>query len=552
MKEKILVSEFLLSDKPSKKFQSVCTAISEILLPLGFKYRKSSNDVIKRDTDFVYIIKFSRTRKINPIVFNVNICVQSDVIKSWQQSCGDVIADGKIVDIPLVSLTRRKELFSHYEFRTVSDAQEVVDDIVMQIKRYALLFFKRFSNINKLLNDVEQSCLLPHRPDISANIELRLLKEWLLEKKEESFVKNNSNSIESFQAQVKQLVVEGSDIEDYKNTLLAYKDFLEALVQEDKCNIKAINQLAIVYTELYEPGGRALALLDGVLNDQDDNLNEKEKVELYTNLAMLYDYDIEQRQPEQALLLLEEVVSLKPKFANPYNALAIIYAEQEKYEKALELLEKAISLDDLSLYKYNYAVCLCRAGSYSKAKAVLKSISTDWRLDEDAFQAYYLLGYCHAILKEDDEAKDIADDMSTSGIKHSTITAAEIAGIYYMCGEYKKHNNFFDKYKDDHYISVDWLACYFYSLCQLNQDVKDLLFEFIEQKQRRIEELERADFSQIGEHIKKEYIDAIDIEIVDISKMYHMVTVKNIKPQIKGYVNFLRKCYFIDCPVHSK
>lgn len=546
------IKEFSPNDKPSEKFHCICMAVAKFLLPLGFKYRKSSSDIIKRENDFAYIIKFIRTRKLNPIVFNVHICVQSDVLKNWRQKQqDDLSANGDILEINLASLTKRRETSLNYEFRTASDAQEVVDDIVRQIKRFALPFFKRFQNVDKLLQDIKQGGLLSHRPEI---LQAHDLQDFVVCFSQESEAATNDNKkakFGSYQAKIKKSVFEGRDLEDYKEALLDYKDYLEELVKADKSNPKAVNQLAIVYTELYEPYSKALELLESMLNDHEDDLSERERIELYTNLAMLYDYDIEQKQPEQALLLLEEAVSLKPKIANPYNALGVIYAEQEQYEKAFSLFKTAINLNDAPIYKYNYAVCLCRTGSHGKAKPVLKSISTDWRLDEDAFQAYYLLGYCHAILREYEQARDIADDMSTSGINHSSITAAEIAGLYYMCGEYKKHNNFFDKYKKDYYISVDWLACYFYSLCQLNQDVKDLLFEFIEQKQQRIEELEQADFSQIGENVKREYIDAIDKEIVDISKIYHQVTVQNTKPQIKGYVNFLRKCYFIDCPVHS-
>lgn len=546
------LQEFSPNDKPSEKFHYICMAIAKDLLVSGFKYRKSSSDIIKRENDFTYIIKFVRTRKLNPVVFNVYVSVQSDILKNWRQKQQDELAvTGEIVKVNLASLTKRREGFLNYEFRTINDAKEVIDDIVKQIKRFVLPFFKRFQNLDKLLNELNSNSLLSHHPELFSKIDLQDFIACFSQKNEPLEKDNQTFNFGSYQAKIKKLVFEGRDIEDYKDTLLDYKNYLEKLVKTDKSNSKAVNQLAIVYTELYEPYSKALELLECMLNDYEDDLTKKEKVELYTNLAMLYDYDIEQKQPEQALLLLEEVVGLKPKIANPYNALGVIYAEQEQYEKALGLFKTAIDLDEAVLYKYNYAVCLCRKERFDKAITVLKSISADWRLEEDAFQAYYLLGYCYAVLKDYERARDIADDMSTSGISHSSITAAEIAGLYYMCGEYKKHNNFFDKYKKDYYISVDWLACYFYSLCQLNQDVKDLLFEFIEQKQNRIEELEQADFSQIGEDVKREYIEAIDKEIVDISKMYHKVTVQNIKPQIKGYVNFLRKCYFIDCPVHS-
>ena len=88
----------------------------------------------------------------------------SPVIARWrsEREGHEETYDG-IVGTSIARLTRRHDDFPRYEVSTLLERERSIQEISEQIRDYALPFFARFSNLPKLLDDVEREGFFPHR-----------------------------------------------------------------------------------------------------------------------------------------------------------------------------------------------------------------------------------------------------------------------------------------------------------------------------------------------------------------------------------------------------
>lgn len=93
--------------------------------------------------------------------------MSSPVIAKWrsEQEGTEKTYDG-IVGTSIARLTRRYDDFPRYEVSTLLERERSIQEISGQIQDYALPFFARFSNLPKLLDDVEQEGFFPHRKGV--------------------------------------------------------------------------------------------------------------------------------------------------------------------------------------------------------------------------------------------------------------------------------------------------------------------------------------------------------------------------------------------------
>ena len=138
--------------------------IAEPLNPLGYKYRKSKNDIYKKDGIFVFSFYFSPSIRFGSTTFTAFFDVSSPVIAQWrsEQEGTEETYDG-IVGTSIARLTHRYDDFPRYEVSTLLERERSIQEISGQIQDYALPFFARFSNLPKLLDDVEREGFFPHR-----------------------------------------------------------------------------------------------------------------------------------------------------------------------------------------------------------------------------------------------------------------------------------------------------------------------------------------------------------------------------------------------------
>ena len=154
--------DFPKGTKPREIFVYTCERIAEPLIPLGYKYRKSKNDIYKKDGIFVFSFYFSPSIRFGSTTFTAFFDVSSPVIAQWrsEQEGTEETYDG-IVGTSIARLTHRYDDFPRYEVSTLLERERSIQEISGQIQDYALPFFARFSNLPKLLDDVEQEGFFP-------------------------------------------------------------------------------------------------------------------------------------------------------------------------------------------------------------------------------------------------------------------------------------------------------------------------------------------------------------------------------------------------------
>ena len=156
--------DFPKGTKPREIFVYTCERIAEPLIPLGYKYRKSKNDIYKKDGIFVFSFWFQPSIRFGSTTFLAHLDVSSPVFAQWcNEKKGQDDAAGSIVGTSLARLTKRYDDWPSYEVSTMLERERSIWEISQQIQEYALPFFARFSELPKLLDDVEREGFFPHR-----------------------------------------------------------------------------------------------------------------------------------------------------------------------------------------------------------------------------------------------------------------------------------------------------------------------------------------------------------------------------------------------------
>ena len=143
--------DFPKGTKPREIFVYTCERIAEPLIPL-------------KDGIFVFSFDFSPSIRFGSTTFTITFHVGSPVIARWrsEREGHEETYDG-IVGTSIARLTRRHDDFPRYEVSTLLERERSIQEISEQIRDYALPFFARFSNLPKLLDDVEREGFFPHR-----------------------------------------------------------------------------------------------------------------------------------------------------------------------------------------------------------------------------------------------------------------------------------------------------------------------------------------------------------------------------------------------------
>ena len=76
--------DFPKGTKPREIFVYTCERIAEPLIPLGYKYRKSKNDIYKKDGIFVFSFDFFPSIRFGSTTFTATFHVSSPVIAQWR------------------------------------------------------------------------------------------------------------------------------------------------------------------------------------------------------------------------------------------------------------------------------------------------------------------------------------------------------------------------------------------------------------------------------------------------------------------------------------
>ena len=122
--------DFPKGTKPREIFVYTCERIAEPLIPLGYKYRKSKNDIYKKDGIFVFSFYFSPSIRFGSTTFTAFFDVSSPVIAQWrsEQQGPEEAYDG-IVGTSIARLTRRYDDFPRYEVSTLLERERSIQEI---------------------------------------------------------------------------------------------------------------------------------------------------------------------------------------------------------------------------------------------------------------------------------------------------------------------------------------------------------------------------------------------------------------------------------------
>ena len=159
------VTDFTKDAKPREIFVYTCQRIAEPLIPLGFKYRKSRNDIVKSDERFRYLIGFQPSIKSGSTSFLMYVGVESDELAAWRlghpgHGQGDTVLRSWLWAItnldPAIGLPG-------YEIHNPAAREQTIAKIAAQIEEYVLPFFARFQNPENLAAQVRSEGFLPHR-----------------------------------------------------------------------------------------------------------------------------------------------------------------------------------------------------------------------------------------------------------------------------------------------------------------------------------------------------------------------------------------------------
>lgn len=174
--------DFPKGTKPREIFVYTCERIAEPLIPLGYKCRKSKNDIYKKDGIFVFSFWFQPSIRFSSTTFLVHFDVSSPVFAQWcneKEGCSNSL--GGIVGTSLARLTKRYNDWPSYEVSTILERERSIREISEQIQEYALPFFARFADLETLLDDVEREGFFPHRKRFDSKKHNQKVIEWLRE-----------------------------------------------------------------------------------------------------------------------------------------------------------------------------------------------------------------------------------------------------------------------------------------------------------------------------------------------------------------------------------
>ena len=127
--------DFPKGTKPREIFVYTCERIAEPLIPLGYKYRKSKNDIYKKNGIFVFSFDFSPSIRFGSTTFTASFHVSSPVIAQWRsEQEGEEEAYDGIVGTSIARLTRRYNDFPRYEVATLIERERSIQEISGQIQ----------------------------------------------------------------------------------------------------------------------------------------------------------------------------------------------------------------------------------------------------------------------------------------------------------------------------------------------------------------------------------------------------------------------------------
>ncbi|MDR1564508.1 MAG: hypothetical protein LBS74_06090 [Oscillospiraceae bacterium] len=354
-------------------------------------------------------------------------------------------------------------------------------------------------------------------------------------------------TISDYITRIKKEIASSKLYEDEVPIWEEYKEYLESELLQNPVNVGVACQLAAVYNELRYSFKACIEVLCKLQKAAGDALSPAEKSRVLTNLAFYYE---EIGEDAKCISCLREAAALKPRQPNAYDALARFLIEEGEFSGAVDCCRQAVSLSKELKYHYNYAVALYRSGHIQEAKELFEVLALEHKQER---RVLFGLAVCCYYSGEKERAYAIADELA----KEETddyIAEFEIAQLYFLCGDYAKHNAMHDNTPYPYYETASWLSHYFYCLFVLGKtdELKAKLNNILQKKDEMIADREAAeldtDETPEGKAVE---LQQLREEKNEIEEAYNKIINLNEKPEINIKLWFMYGCYLIDCVRHS-
>lgn len=327
--------------------------------------------------------------------------------------------------------------------------------------------------------------------------------------------------------------------------------FVNELYKKHPNNVDVICCLSSIENEL-RTEGKTIKLLESFISKYKNQLSNKDKARIYTNLGFYYEYD---NNAHEYLLKAE---CLDSPFVETYKGLALHYFSKyqdnkikEDLYKSLSYFEKAITISTNYEFWLGYAVCSFEASEYNKAKQIFEMLLTKY---PNRMRLLLGIAYCEIYLGNKEKAisylkyvKSGIDEQYDSNTDN--IGDYEIFDAYYVLEEYDLYLEECEKFILEYYFA-DW-DHYFYTLWikkqhkKFNKNIDKYKNEIIQY----IENI-KTDYD-LSEEEKQDDIKYYKRDLEKLEKMAHKIKNENYKPIIKLSLYPEYNCFLIDCIRHN-
>ena len=369
------------------------------------------------------------------------------------------------------------------------------------------------------------------------NLERKTIKDWI------KYIQNEIHKSKNY--------------DEYEHVFVEYRDYLEKCLLENPRNVEIICQLAATYNELCYEWEKIYKLLNDFLKKYENELTDKEKSRIYTNLGFYYD---DQRYgSKRAIRTLRKAVAFNPNNSKAYYGLGADYYGAGKYDKSEEMYKRACELENNPIYKFEYANLLMVNEKYEEAKIILEElIKKDFEFGKEDFAKIKYIYIVNRIrLKEFENIEIEINSLILENTDNDYFFGSDLEDLYYLSENYEKLVEIYLKIEiqEDCQVPYEDLPTYFYSLKQLNKlDKLEKSFEkALKFKNEEIEDVKNGELKkEWTKSEKKEEIREIKRQIKNLKAEYEKILKTDYKPEVKIYPKFLYDCFLIDCPRHQK
>ena len=272
-------------------------------------------------------------------------------------------------------------------------------------------------------------------------------------------------------------------------------------------------------------------------------VKESRDIQSLNNLAWMYSYEDE--DDEKALVLIQEVIDMKPSSYFPYNLLGEIYLRQEKWQLASDTFEKSILIRPSDEAYHNLAIVKYHLGDMKEAAEYFL------RVAGNSDEMMYSHVQCLVKLGKKTEALEKLDAFSEEA--EEFVGEIALADLYVELDCFKEAIHWFEKGRKDYSGNPYWVRRFAYAFFMTNNITRiyEVADEAIQQKDKEIKEAREEECEDNWTaNDKEEYIEQLLEEKNKYEVMVEQILSGQI-PLMEFETSMTGACYLFGCKQHN-